>query len=776
MHGGYVRTAGAGSVSWGVVTCMSINRSRWRASMAKWQRDLARRRASIANGDGARLIAAMYVRLRKLFLPAIASAAQISILIFFREFFEPFSPLFWIALACTVIIFAIFVAKYYLASALALLVFVSFVAVTALRAPYQIASDQSRLRYRTVEGTSYFEFPEGITILKSIAKLFAGHELIVLEKCDDMKVATLPLLPYEPLFLENNMIDTTGFRRLPYLQIEKVDLNITASVDHIQSNGAPHGSIGLQVGFSTNDRARIPLTWIFPRSIKCKPHNVPLIPVLEVLPWNPGETSALINAVTRVDQLRQAYPEHSVSLDILRKLHIDNDSTYSALLDFVTYSMIYQMFDGNIFAQTRAHVGNTLCTLVDGHQSAFSTSGPFSAFQENLMRRMVAEFGSNVRLVAPACDVSEDLVQSYQKSTSTSEAWPFITTFRDCLKTPGSMTQCLAKDDAPAPRPGCEGIACSMPTPPALPGEAVLEIYDAKSFYDIVATKEKKLVSIEGIEPSECPNLRNKEENGHFVEWWIEHAREFAAEPIQCLSSAWLKKYDQRKSELQQALLCAKERDIQYVLPRDDGPEMMDLQSDTRCSRNFDIEKLRMANPIVRLFYELDPLIDMLKRYSDLISASESKSLIRSFQMLAGIKEQVCGTQDLQGCMDDDTASQNYQRLINRFVEGHGLSDTGSSAAEFVNALTKLDNVLVDMAVCDALQDEELSKRSGIDRTIYCDKHGLAEYRLAGSEPVGHSIERGDEGDPGFSYRFESNGPDKRYEILKFLDSQPRGQ
>lgn len=776
---GHVRTANASGVGQGVGTCMSIKLSRWRASMAAWQRDLVRRRASIANGDGAKLISVVYGRLRKLFLPAIASAAQISVLLFFREFFEPFSILFWVALVCTITIFAIFVAKYYLASALALLTFVALVAVVVLSAPYQIASDQSRLRYRTVEGASYFEFPEDMTILKSIAKLIAGNELIVLEKCDDMKVATLPLLPYQPLLLENNMIDTIGFRRLPYLQIENVDLTIAASVNHIQSNGAPLGSIGLQVGVSTNDRARIPLTWIFPRSIKCKPHNIPLIPVLEVLPWNPDETNALINAVTRVDQLRHAYPDHSISLDILRKLHMDNNSDYSALLDFVTYSVVYQMFDGNIFARTRAHVGNTLCTLVDGHQRAFSTSGPFSAFQENLMRRLVAEFGSNVRLVAPACDVSEDLVQSYLKSTSTSEAWPFVTTFKNCLKTPGSMMQCLAKDDAPAPRPSCVGIACSMPTPPALPGEAVLEIYDGKFFYDVVATKEKKLVSVESIEPSQCPSLHDKEENGHFVEWWIGHAREFAREPVQCLSSAWLTKYDQRKGELRDALLCAKNRDIKYVLPQDDGPEMMDLQSATRCSGNFDIEKFRIANPMARLFFELDPLIDMLNRYSDLIGASESKSLVRAFQTLVGIREQVCGTHDLQGCTDDYTAWQNYQRLIDRFIKEHGLSniDRDSGAAAFVNALTKLDNVLVDMAVCDALQDEELSKRSGIDRATYCDEHGLAEYRLAGSGPVGHPIERGgDERDPGFSYRFESTGPDKRYEILKFLDVQPRGQ
>ena len=41
------------------------------------------------------------------------------------------------------------------------------------------------------------------------------------------------------------------------------------------------------------------------------------------------------------------------------------------------------------------------------------------------------------------------------------------------------------------------------------------------------------------------------------------------------------------------------------------------------------------------------------------------------------------------------------------------------------------------MAICDALQDEELSRRTGYDHATYCDAHGLAEYRVIGSERSG---------------------------------------
>lgn len=219
----------------------------------------------------------------------------------------------------------------------------------------------------------------------------------------------LPLLPYKPLFLENNIVDELGFRRLPDLQFENVRLNIEASIGRLSpSGGAPHGSFELEFGFSSTEQATIPLTWVFPRSLKCKQNDIPLIPLLEVLPWNPDDVGSLVEAAFKVDQLRQSYPEHSISLDRLRQMRMNDDGTYGALLDFFVYSLMYEMFDGNVFAQMRAHLGNTLCTLVDSHPSAFS--GPFGALPDNFIRRLVAQLKSNIRLVAPACHVSEDLV------------------------------------------------------------------------------------------------------------------------------------------------------------------------------------------------------------------------------------------------------------------------------------------------------------------------------------------------------------------------------
>ncbi len=109
--------------------------------------------------------------------------------------------------------------------------------------------------------------------------------------------------------------------------------------------------------------------------------------------------------------------------------------------------------------------------------------------------------------------------------------------------------------------------------------------------------------------------------------------------------------------------------------------------------------------------------------------------------------------------------------MVSKIAEGLGLSNLGEGEGALIDAFSKLDNIIIDMAICDALQDEEFSKRTGYNRKAYCDSHGLTKYRLIGSEPVGYSMQRGnDERDPGVSYLFESSGTYKQFEIHRFLD------
>ena len=104
-------------------------------------------------------------------------------------------------------------------------------------------------------------------------------------------------------------------------------------------------------------------------------------------------------------------------------------------------------------------------------------------------------------------------------------------------------------------------------------------------------------------------------------------------------------------------------------------------------------------------------------------------------------------------------------------MDGFGLSNLKiAGEADLIAAYAKLDNVVVDMAICDALQDEDFSRRVGYERAAYCDSRNLSDYKLLGTEQLWRSFERGDDSnDPGVKYHFESNGRNKTFAVKRFL-------
>lgn len=715
-------------------------------------------------------IATAYGQLRQHFISTVFSGILLGIILIFKEFFEPFSVWFWLALAWTVLALILIEAKRYFASLLVLLAFFVGIIVLSFTASYQIASDQFRLRYRTVEGTSYLEFPGQINFLTSIAYWWGAKRLITIVACDDTKVAVLPNLPYKPLFLSNDRVNTLGFRRLPNLLLENVTLRIKASVDfRASSNDSPRRSFGVEFEFSADDEATIPVTTIFPRSMRCTRGNVlPLLPILEVLPWMPDAADSLIEAIKKVEMLRNRYPDHAISLDDLTRIHLPNNDSYSALLDFVSYSLMYQMFDGNVLSEMRANIGNKLCMIVDSHPNAFS--GPFEALSENFIRRFVAELKSKIWQVATACNVSGSLVLAYDALTSPDQLLPFEVTFKKCLDSTGSMRERLKKDDPSGRQTVCDRPSCAWPSQQMLPHEIQLEDYDQKFFSSEVETKQNKLVNINSIKPSACPDLRDHWEDQHFVDWWIDHANQIIKEPMQCSSSNWRADLDRSREELHDALACAAKRGIHGARYQEAGMSALDSLYWAKCSGTLDYDRLSLSRHMVQFADQIDSIASKLSQHSDVFGDAQGRALLKAFQFFAALKRDVCGTRNVDDCVEQYRVWQDSWRFASKLTDALGLSDVGSDEKKMIDKLTKLDNIIFEMAICDALQDKEFSDRSGYERNSYCDSHGLAEYRVIGTEPVVHSTRReGNQNDAGLDYIFESNGAERKFEIRKFL-------
>ena len=368
----------------------------------------------------------------------------------------------------------------------------------------------------------------------------------------------------------------------------------------------------------------------------------------------------------------------------------------------------------------------------------------------------------------PSCRIPEELVRAYENAAS-SEALPFNATFKNCLQSTMPMDECLKRDDAPKVKPDCQGIACNTPAPPAVPDEIVLEDYDTEHFNEVVVSKENTLVDVSSVPPSECPVLRDQGEDRHFVDWWRNHALAFAGEAGQCSSIPWTEKYIQSKSEYHNALSCAEKKRLSDPIYQDEEDFNAFSFLHIRCKGT--IDDVDVDAPFRKLYdfaNQLDSLIDKVGRYSALIPDDpQSMALANALQFFNKIKQDACGTRDLETCVAYHRTWNDQQRLISILSERLNVSDWGGSPASILEAATKLDNVIIDMAICDALQDAWFSEAAGYDRPTYCDSHGLRKYRQAGSGTIGHSLERSSNG---AIYEFESYGSRNEFVMEKFLE------
>jgi hypothetical protein len=745
---------------------MVFDPSRWRVKLRKWRAKIRKHLMAASAPNAKRWIVAKNDELRKTAFSTILHAPVGLIAWFFWDFLEPGSAPFFLAIFWMIAISAFIRSRHYRAATALFALLLCVIPVLFVSASYYIASDQSRLRYRTTGGISYVEFPGLISLLKSITSSYAPDKVISVISCGNVKVAKLPLLPYKPLYAEADIVDSPfGFRRLPNLRLETIELTVKTSTGTvILPSGEHKTSASVGFGFDAFDSVEIPITRVLPRSMTCLDANVPLLPIFEVLPWDPNQTQALIKTTAGINRFRKLYTDGTLSLDSLPQLHIDEvDGQYKSLLDYLAYSIAYHVFIGNIFAETRADIGNKLCAIVANRPDAFS--GPFSSIPEDFLRQIVAEIGAKYQLAYPACDVSDDLLSSVQRQASDDDQIPFFATFDKCLKAASSVTECIAQDDVPRAERVCDAAACAGIPHTHISQEAILQIYDSR-FSEVVAASDDRLVKTMATRPNDCLQLRDDFERSQFVSWWTTRANRIFGEPFLCSSPEWRRQYTESREMLQNALACGRNWGIRNIMSEKDADASFDAFLGLRCNQHVDAGALAPSEAAYKFFDQLDAVVDKLKRYSGIIGRRRIDAVTAAFEMFKKIRDAACGTLDTQACVDKYANSHDFRELTNKIYEIVDISMFNNSDSEIVDKLSRLDNIIVDMGICDLLQDENIRQRTGYTREAYCDDHGLEAYRLAGSTPLGHSIERPtDRPDIEGSYQYESNGMDKEFII-----------
>jgi len=495
-------------------------------------------------------------------------------------------------------------------------------------------------------------------------------------------------------------------------------------------------------------------------------NDVALLPILEVLPWDPNNTNSLIEAAVRSDRLRKLYPDKVLSLEQARDLQMnvaDSDSN-KALFDFLFYSIAYHTFSGNVFSEARAKIGNKLCAIADSHADVFS--GAFAALPEQFLNLIVNEVGSKYQIAYPACHMSNDMLETFQSLVGDNADTPAVVTFRHCLETSGSVAKCLGQDDTVQPSKGCQSLLCgTMPRSYALQ-EPLLASYDEK-FEDVVATNDGKTVAIRTLSPTNCPKLRDVFEESQFLNWWLTQANSITKAPASCSSADWNRKIADSKALIKSAISCGNKLGLGYVPKLGDATRSIESFYDFRCNPRVSADLLSNGvEGVVQLGDGLEPTIGKLETYAELLGHQPLDAIIDAFEMMRKSKFAACGAWSTRQCFEEYQAKGDFSELAIRLSSIIDWNIFSEDQRDMVRSLTNLDNTIIDMAICDLLQDGEFARRTGFNRDEYCDSHELQAYRLFGSSDLGHSLGRPDGVDNAQrSYSYRLNRTDREYLI-----------
>jgi hypothetical protein len=334
-----------------------------------------------------------------------------------------------------------------------------------------------------------------------------------------------------------------------------------------------------------------------------------------------------------------------------------------------------------------------------------------------------------------------------------------MVTFRKCLETSSSVAKCLEQDDLVQPSKGATTPRSS------LQGEQLLAAYDER-FEDFIATNHGKTVKIQTINPTDCPRLRDEIEEQHFVDWWIDRANEITTAPALCSSADWKRKVADKKALIESAVSCGNKLGLRDIPKLADATFTIETLSRFRCnqSANAAADIDRTSKSIADFMDSLESTISKLKTLQTLVGDQPLDSIIDAFEMVRKSRIAACGTARFRQCIEEYRAKGSLLETISKFSPINDLS-IFSMDKEMVRRLSNLNNTLIDMAICDLLQDEEFAKRTSYSREQFCDSHKLQAYRAFGSSDLGRSLERADEDVAGKRYSYQLGKTNRDYLI-----------
>jgi hypothetical protein len=662
----------------------------------------------------------------------------------FSEFFTPSTVPFWVAVACVLLSLVLFWYRRHLVATGIIVVLLAYMAALALNAKYVLATDQQHIRLRTAEGTSYLEIPANSYLFALLPSDAFHQKVISLISCGGFTVAKLPLLPYAPIRGENAPFHSPlPFRRLPMLSHNILGAYLETKIGKSDANEA----IGVAFGFSANDSSQISLTDLFPRTFTCTENSVPLIPIIEILPWHPDQSAYLISAVSRVLSFRAAYLGGQVTLESIRALDMEFiESDYKSLLDFISNSLIFRMLKGNLFAEARADIQDRICVIAESNPVAFS--GPFASMKEQMYHELARSSGRKYKLAYPACHIDDSAFAKIESEIAELRSEPSWTTaMLECegTKTSDELRLCIEEKRTHQPnKRNCEVTLCDGSLNGRISDETAMRFFE-KRFSEYVVS-EGQLVPIERLDGVPCPKTNDKAEDLYMLIWRERRALSILNQPYECLSDDWNQRYLRHKASRTKTLQCARQKGLPVNITDADSDDVFDSLYKVKCvTLPVDALKADLLK-MIESYKGIDDFVRAMHDYASWIGEVRTQEILEATTVVANLMQSVCGDREPDRCVaeyGDPKMFARWQETIDKYIGPLSeSSDKDAKLKAIFQAISRRNNTLINIAICDLLADHSISERLGISREEYCRSRGLSRYLAVADRYAGKSLER----------------------------------
>jgi hypothetical protein len=148
---------------------------------------------------------------------------------------------------------------------------------------------------------------------------------------------------------------------------------------------------------------------------------------------------------------------------------------------------------------------------------------------------------------------------------------------------------------------------------------------------------------------------------------------------------------------------------------------------------------------LFEIFDHLAEFKTELMNYAEWIDSRRIKEMVEAVSHVENVKTSLCVNGDARQCIAylGDVSSQRLEDLFSQIIGPISSdSDPSSKIRATFDVLSRSDNFIVKIAICDVLARSDISQLVGVSREAFCRSHGLSKYMAVSEHVETDTLER----------------------------------